>query len=100
MLLYVYRLTIFFIDIDIICYTLSGMFSSVTNFSFIDILTTNGGLFTNIMLAEMTTFKKTVYAVHGYSTYLPVWIILFQSLLIMAQHWGQRYFQRLQCLQR
>ena len=58
MLLYVYRLTIFFIDIDIICYTLSGMFSSVTNFSFIDILTTNGGLFTNIMLAEMTTFKK------------------------------------------
>ena len=97
LLLCVYRLTIFFIGVDIACSNLLGMFSSVININFIDIITTNGRQFTNIMLDAMNQqFLWHMDVVH----FLRAWGIFLQFLLIRGKYWGLIYFQRSQYLQR
>ena len=99
-LLYVYKLTILFIDIDITCSTLLGIFYAVVNFSFLNILTTNGRPFTDIMLAAMTSCFSEVPLTNGYSPFLPAWGIILHFLLLREQHWGQHFHRSLKCLQR
>ena len=100
MFLFVYRLTIFFIGIDITYYTFLDMFPSVMNFSFLDILTTNGRHFTNIMLDDMNPYFQQFLWHMDVVHFSPAWGIFLQFLLIRAQHWRQVYFHWSQCLQR